>query len=553
MELKSIAHLDRPPEPELTSAYRRPPRLVKYAWIVLKNVIGWLLILCSGAVGLVSPGPFGVPLFFIGFALITFPGKRALTARMLKGRPIAPQSRPFRRGVAFVALLAPAVCIFYLNWKYHLPRHWARHNEMAVGAAYFAAALLLWFGGLPSVHLINFGLRFVPAIRRRVRPWMRRRGIDLLPPRRRPRRLRPGGPLTRAPDDEILAITEDRKQSVRSFWSSAKPWVKRIAAIGITALIFLYIARPIVRNWPEFRARVWLMRWDRLLLASAMFAAFLFIFRSLVWRRILRGFGHRLPIAPATRIWSTSELARYIPGVIWQMAGRVYLVRPYGVDGGVCSTSQVLELVMFLLANVLVAITCLLWDGVKHLHGPARAWFLAAMFLVPVLLLLLHPRIFYALANRVLRRVGKPPISRHLSFRTLVGLLLWSVLGLLFQSVAIWVVVAPPLGLEPTKWWVIAGAYCLAWCAGFLAFWAPGGLGMRELVFITAMGFLLPRQVRSTFNDPAARIGFLAFLSVLLRLWATAGELVLASLAYASDWKGALGRADAPGRTGSSK
>ena len=68
---------------------------------------------------------FGVPLFFIGFALITFPGKRA-DGRVLKGKAIAKDSRAFRRGVATVALPAPAVCMFYLNWKYRLPGHWDR-------------------------------------------------------------------------------------------------------------------------------------------------------------------------------------------------------------------------------------------------------------------------------------------------------------------------------------------------------------------------------------------------------------------------------------------
>jgi len=550
MELKSTAHFEAPAPVSSASAalFRRPPRFVQYLWLVLKNIIGYVLILGSGAVGISTPGPFGIPLFFIGFALITFPGKRALTARVLKGKPIAPHSRPFRRAVALMALLAPAVCIFYLNWKYGVPGHWTRHNDLWVGAVYSSASLALWFFGLPSVHIINHGLRFAPKIRRRVRPWMRRKGIDLLPPRRRPRRLNPGGPITRAPDDQIIAITEDRKQSVRGLWARLKPWVSRFAALAITAIIFVYIARPIVRNWDEFRARVWQIRFDRLVLASFMFAAFLFIFRALAWRRILIGFGHRLPIAPATRIWSTSELARYIPGVIWQMAGRVILVRPYGVSSGVCSTSQVLELFIFLLANILVAFTCLLWNGFKHLHGPARLWLIIAMLLVPVLMLLLHPKIFYGSANKLLNRLHKPPITRQLGFGWLAGLLLWAVAGLLWQSLAIWVVAAPPLGLEPTKWWVVAGAYCLAWCAGFLAFWAPGGLGMRELVFVTAMSFMLPKPVREAFRDPAARVGFLAFLSVLLRLWATAGELIVAACAYAFDWKGAAGRADAPGR-----
>ena len=253
-------------------------------------------------------------------------------------------------------------------------------------------------------------------------------------------------------------------------------------------------------------------------------------------------------MAAATRIWSTSELARYLPGVIWQVVGRVYLVRPYGVNGAVCSTSQVLELILFLLANVLVAISCLAWFGVKQMHETARFWLLFIVPLAPVLLVLLHPRVFYRLLNSILGWLGKPPVENRLKFRVLIGLLGWSVLGLLWQSAAIWLITTGPLGLKLAKWWVVAGAYCLAWCAGFLAVWAPGGLGVRELVFVAAMQVALPAPVREQFRDPKVLLGFLVFLSVLLRLWATAGELMLASVAYVVDYRGALDRANAPGR-----
>jgi hypothetical protein len=147
-----------------------------------------------------------------------------------------------------------------------------------------------------------------------------------------------------------------------------------------------------------------------------------------------------------------------------------------------------------------------------------------------------------------MRQLGKPEIVKQLGFGELVGLLLWNVLGLVWQSLAIWLVVSTPLGLQFTKWWVVAGAYSLAWVAGFLAFWAPGGIGVRELVFVMAMEIALPDKVKATFNNPAVQFGFLAFLSVLLRLWATTGELILAGLAYVADYRGALGRTDAPGR-----
>jgi hypothetical protein len=299
--------------------------------------------------------------------------------------------------------------------------------------------------------------------------------------------------------------------------------------------------KPIYAHWAGVRDRIDQIDWREALLASAMFAVFLFVFRVQSWRFILRGLGARLPLAPATRIWSASELARYLPGVIWQVVGRVYLVRPYGISGSVCSASQVLELILFLLANVLMAVACLTWFGFKHLHDAALGWFIGVAAIAPVLLVLLHPRVFYGLLNRVLKKFGKPAISQRLPKRQLSALLAWAMLGLFWQSLAIWLVTHTALHLHLAKWWVVAGAYCLAWCAGFLAVWAPGGLGVRELVFMTALSAGLPPAVRSQFNDPKVLLGFLAFLSVLLRLWATVGELMLASAAAIADMRGWLG------------
>lgn len=327
-------------------------------------------------------------------------------------------------------------------------------------------------------------------------------------------------------------------------------WVRRALGGIITVAIFAAMLRPIIAKWGEVHERVAATLSWRFFLGAGMFAAFLFIFRASSWRRILIGFGHRLPVFAATRIWSTSELARYLPGVIWQVVGRVYLVRPYGVSGSVCSASQVLELVIFLLANILLAVFCLLWFGVKNMAPQARPYLFAVMAMVPVLTLVLRPKFFYGLLDRIMIRLKKPPVAQRLGYRELVGLLAWAVIGLLWQSLAVWLVTRNALGGLPiAKWWVVAGSYSLAWCAGFLAFWAPGGLGVREFVFVFAMQVALPPWfVKAHLADPAQRVALLSFLSIVLRLWATTGELILSGIAYVLDYRGALGRPDAPGR-----
>src|SRR5207249_8161426 len=133
--------------------------------------------------------------------------------------------------------------------------------------------------------------------------------------------------------------------------------------------------------------------------------------------------------------------------------------KPYGIPGSIISTSQVLEICIFLMANVLVATACLLWFGQKMLMSThARPWLIVALTLVPGLALLLHPKIFYGAANAILRKIGKPEIVKRLRGGNLIELLFWMILGLLWQSLAVYALVDPVLHLKIDWWWVVASA-----------------------------------------------------------------------------------------------
>ena len=100
--------------------------------------------------------------------------------------------------------------------------------------------------------------------------------------------------------------------------------VRRVIGILLTLTIFAWIFKPIILHWSDVKDRIHHTSLGRILFASLIFSIFLFVFRALTWRRILIGFGYRLPIAPTVRIWSSSELSRYLPGVIWQVVSRIY-------------------------------------------------------------------------------------------------------------------------------------------------------------------------------------------------------------------------------------
>ncbi|HEX3355398.1 MAG TPA: hypothetical protein VHS31_00355, partial [Tepidisphaeraceae bacterium] len=173
-----------------------------------------------------------------------------------------------------------------------------------------------------------------------------------------------------------------------------------------------------------------------------------------------------------------------------------------------------------------------------------------AICLMPTLAALLHPKIFYTLANRILVKLGKPPIVQRLRGWKLVKLLGYLIVGLVWQSMAVFLIAQPVLHLKIDWWWMVAAAYCLGWIAGFLAVWAPAGLTVRELVFATVMQVVIPPQIRAQyFPDTATFMATVYFLGFLLRLWTLVGEILLWGISMLADYRGAANKPNAPGRT----
>lgn len=520
----------------------------EYAGFIIRNLVGWMLILLSPVLGVAVPGPGGLPVFLIGFALVTFPGKRRLTSRVLRGRRLRLEDKGYFYLAAALSILIPGIALgvlaFQLEQKETL-RHLVDTYGPKKGALVLTvliAILIVWLVSRVSLLLLNWLLRILPKFRRKFRPWMKTWGLKLLPPRRRK------SDQVQPEADEILELAPHHARRLKEIWQVAKPWVKRIVTVALLATIFAIMFRPLRDKWPEVRDHIGELSAWRFFVGAVMFAIFLLCFRAFSWRRVLKGFGYKLPYGAAARIWSTSELARYLPGSIWQVVGRVFLCKPYGVPGTIVSTSQILEICVFLFANVLVAGCCLLWFGAK-MQAEARPFFIAGMALVPALALLLHPKVFYTIANTLLRRLGKPPITKRLRGRKLIYLLIWVLFGLLWQTLAVYLITSPVLKLKIDWLWVVAGSYCLAWMSGFLmAFAAPAGLGVREFVFVTTMMVILPEDVKARFASPAALKALLVLLGFMLRLWTVAGELLLAGVAIWWDYKGFMNRPGAPGR-----
>ncbi len=117
-------NFDQMPDPKRSLKPENDPAdrstfLRRYTWIIIKNVVGWVLMLSAIAVGSVFPVPLGTPMFIIGFAMITLPGKRRLTSGALRGIPIKLYTRKALTWRLAIALLLPPAAVWFLAFQRH--------------------------------------------------------------------------------------------------------------------------------------------------------------------------------------------------------------------------------------------------------------------------------------------------------------------------------------------------------------------------------------------------------------------------------------------------
>jgi len=194
----------------------------RYFWVIVRNLVGYFLIVSAAVVGGVFPGPLGTPIFLIGFGLITFPGKRRLTSRLLRGLPMNLYSRRTRSIRAAAALIFPPLIVWLIGHREHSPFYSERIGDWRTIVLYCLAVAGSWLAMFWFLRFLNLLIGFLPHLRRNVRPWLKKKGINLLPPRRR--RRSPNAPMS-PHNEEILGITTEKADQARGTLDAMRKWL----------------------------------------------------------------------------------------------------------------------------------------------------------------------------------------------------------------------------------------------------------------------------------------------------------------------------------------
>lgn len=302
-----------------------------------------------------------------------------------------------------------------------------------------------------------------------------------------------------------------------------RPWLQ--AAVFVLAFVFL--GALIASQWQQLQAYPWHIEIGWLLLALALLWL-TWLLELNQWRFILGRLGGSLRYGDAARIWFLSNIIRYIPGNVWQFLGMSEMAAQHGIPRTATFTSIALHQAVSTLAGLLLAAVYFALAG----HG---AWFdrlRPALWLAPLGLIFLHPRILEATLNRALTWLKRPPLRITLTVADLARLLLayglvWLGFGLGFTALV--------RGLAPVAWsqapWLIA-SYAAAYVLGYLSLLTPSGLGVREGILVLLL--------QAVFHAPLP-----AIIAIVARLWMVIGEI--GGAAAAAGWRWAQTRRLSPG------
>lgn len=185
----------------------------------------------------------------------------------------------------------------------------------------------------------------------------------------------------------------------------------------------------------------------------------------LAWRQLLNAFGVAVSVSWALRIYGLSQLARYIPGNIFHLAGRQTLGLAAGLPGLALLKSTVWELGVISVTGALFGLLALPLVFPEISVTVTTVAFIGLLFIA-------------AIATRYL--IG-PSTAKALGWQSVFLF----ISGVLFVATLAQIV---PLSLDSTLLTTFCGAYVIAWLAGMVTPGAPAGLGIRELVLLMLLG-----------------------------------------------------------------
>lgn len=291
--------------------------------------------------------------------------------------------------------------------------------------------------------------------------------------------------------------------------------VRTALRLMVAGVVVVFVVRAVSANWDAIRASASSLHpdWFGMLLASACIGVgYAVLIAS--WRLLLRRWNSPLGVLDSTRIWFVSSLGKYVPLKVWSIGAMAVLAREAGASPLAATGSAII----MQLVNIAAGFSVVALAGAGDLLANApilrtAAWIALAATAVG---LAIGPRLLVWAVRTATRLVRQPSVEMPVISRG-------TLLIVFVANVAAWIAYGIGFGLF---WQALLGrgggismaalaVYTASYLLGFLAIFAPGGIGVRE----AALAGLLVTLRLATPADAA-------LLAAASRVWLTVVEVL---------------------------
>lgn len=290
----------------------------------------------------------------------------------------------------------------------------------------------------------------------------------------------------------------------------------------LVIVVFYFVYIQFSKYWTESISYDWSIDFY-LLFLSILLHLLTFILFSYVWSVLIKAFGFKVKLKHAFKIGYITNLGRYIPGKIWPVMGMSYLAKQLDISEENSIVSWIVALIFTLPSAFMASLVCFLSSpevfSDSFIGFMDWTMYLTALiiFIISIFLIIIPNKIF-AVVNVILKRFNRPIIDLKINFKTAIFVYFGYFLCWLVYGFSFWLFLLSISNISDIPMIPSIGAFIIAYQMGYLAFFAPGGVGVRELVLTTV---LIP------YLGPIA-----AGVSIAARIWNMITEIIAAVIAY---------------------
>jgi len=254
-------------------------------------------------------------------------------------------------------------------------------------------------------------------------------------------------------------------------------WINR----GFLTAAMLFAGWFLIKQYDSIRKILVTADISGLVLSFSILVLFVII-QAFLGASVLRTVGGGAPYRITLPIILTSLLGKYIPGKIWVVTMRLTSLSRHRISAATVIASSVIEHVFAISTGLLVFLL-----SSSDLDFSLRTLPTTVAVTIFILFILLPEKV-HTLVNRILGILRHEPLptwpSRGRSFGyTACYTANWLILGFGIYILAGSLI--PELGSLDVV--TVSGFYALSVIAGFFAVFAPGGIGVREGIFVLAL------------------------------------------------------------------